>query len=93
MESGYTYPERSDNKLAAGEARPKAATTDKEGNSISDWYCQKSAEVVVGEKRGADIRHKSHRQTEGPNVRIGERTTQVYHVGANQPNHVRELLT
>ena len=30
MESGYTYPERSDNKLAAGEAQPKAATGDRE---------------------------------------------------------------
>lgn len=29
MESGYTYPERSDNKLAAGEAHPKAATHDR----------------------------------------------------------------
>jgi len=93
MESGYTYPERSDNKLAAGEAHPQAATAVKEGNSIAVWYCQKSAEVVVGRKRGADTRHKSHRQTEGLNVRIGERTTQVYHVGDYQPNPISELLT
>ena len=86
MESGYTYPERSDNKLAAGKVHPKAATNGREGNLILLWYYQKSAEVILGFKG-----NKSNK-SEGPNVRIGERTTNVYHVGNSQPNPISELL-
>jgi hypothetical protein len=90
MESGYTYPERSgDNPTEVCEN----AEVETDVRRITSWYHQKSAEVVVGGKRGADTRHKSHRQTEGLNVRIGERTTSVYHVGAYQPNPISELLT
>lgn len=86
MESGYTYPERSDSKLAAGEAHPKAATSNREGNLILLWYYQKSAEVIVG------FNGVNSRESEGLNVKIGERTTSVYHVGRSQPNPISELL-
>ena len=66
MESGYTYPERSDNKLAAGEAQPKAATEEREEIRFSYRYYQKSAEVIVGRKRAIERMEASqtNRRTE-----------------------------
>ena len=50
----YSYPERSDDKLAAGEALPKATTTVRERNSIARCYYQKSAEAIVVKETSSD---------------------------------------
>lgn len=58
----YSYPERSDNKLATGEVffSPKAATGDREANSILHWYYQKSAEAIVAKETSSDKSEKTH---------------------------------
>jgi len=48
-ESGYTYPERSDDKTAGVQASTEAKTTVRLKNN--SWYHQKSAEAIVGWKR------------------------------------------
>jgi hypothetical protein len=53
MESGYTYPERSDNNPAAVCENAKAET---DVRRITSWYYQKSAEVIVGRKRATHKR-------------------------------------
>lgn len=95
MESGYTYPERADNKLAAGEAHPQATTDDKEVNlnfvmvlsAVSRGHSRLDKKPPKEKKRW-----KHSHKIEGLNVRIGERTKPVYRVGVNQPNRIRELL-
>lgn len=91
MESGYTYPERSDNKLT------RVCANTEMTNHYSDVmrYYQKSAEVIVDWTRShlkKKKRWKHSHKIEVLNVRVGERTTPVYQVGISQPNHISELL-
>jgi len=51
MESGYTYPERSDNKLM--EVCENAKVVTNVGTKNSNGYYQKSAEAIVSRKRAS----------------------------------------